>query len=89
MKATYREVKELIDYTDWENQKAFKKGDQPISVHRTGYFAPSGANWAYQFGITRGRDGKVYEVVTVFGEVRGFQQIYLADKSKVVYGQGK
>ena len=65
----------MVDNTDWKDG-AFDKKDQP-RVHRTGYFASQGANWAYQFGIAKGKDGNTYEVVTVFGEVKGYQRVWL------------
>lgn len=75
MKATYREIKDLIDNTDWTDG-AFGEKDQP-RIHQTGYFSPRNANWAYQVGVARGLDGNVYEVVTVFGEVKGYSRIWV------------
>ncbi len=75
MKATYREIKDIIKYTDWENG-AFTSDDQP-RTHRIGYYQPSGANWAYQVGIATGKDGNTYEVVTVFGQVNGYERVWL------------
>ena len=84
MKATYSDVKNIIENTDWESG-AFEPKDQPTHVHVMGYFASSGANWAYQIGIAKGRDGKVYEVVTVFGEVKRFFPVYLPETEKAFY----
>lgn len=75
MKATYREIKDMIDSTDWTNG-AFTEGEQP-RVHRTGFFSPSGANWAYQVGISKSKNGDIYEVVTVFGGVKGYAPVWL------------
>lgn len=75
MKATYREVKDLIDNTEWTDS-AFKKGQQP-RIYQTGYFTPSNANWSYQIGIAEGNDGLVYEIVTVFGEVKGYRRTWV------------
>jgi hypothetical protein len=74
MKATYAEVKDLINRTLWESG-AFTKSDQP-HIDELGYFAPSGANWRYCIGIARS-GGSTYLVVTQFGEVLGFRKLYI------------
>ena len=74
MKATYKEVKQLIDNTNWDN-KAFSDNSQPY-VDELGYFAPQNNNWAYRFGVAKGTDEKMYFVVTVFGEVKGYRSIH-------------
>ena len=84
MKSTYKEIKELIDRTDW-TAGAFRVGDQPTNVHALGYFTPASSNWSYRLGVARGRDGNVYHVVTVYGVVKGFERIWLADTEKAVY----
>lgn len=77
-KAKYSDIKRIIDNTNWDN-KAFAKGEQPYN-REIAYYAPSGNNWAYRIGIAIGSDGDVYEIVTVFGEVKGFR--YLLDPKK-------
>ena len=74
MKATYKEIKHLIDNTNWDN-KAFEKRSQPY-IDELGYFSPSSANWAYRLGVAKGKDDKLYLVCSVFGEVKGFRSIH-------------
>ena len=73
MKATYQEVKQLIDNTNWNN-KTFSKKSQPF-LDELGYFSPASANWAYRLGIAKGEDNNFYYVVTVYGEVKGFRKV--------------
>lgn len=85
MKRTYKEVKE---YKVWGNETIISdvsivnmfKGNQPTG-YNTGYFAPSQANWCYQFAIVK-LNGKVYEVVTQFGAVVGGRLINLYENGK-------
>ncbi len=78
MKASYAEIKQIIDQTDWESG-AFLPDDQP-DMNELGYFAPSGANWCYRVGITNAKRtdwNDTYLVVTRFGEVKGFRKLWL------------
>ena len=76
MKATYKEIKQLIDNTNWDYNEAFTKRSQP-DIDELGYFAPSGANWAYRLGIAKGEDDKLYFVCTVFGQIKGFRKLHI------------
>lgn len=69
-KAKYSDIKRIIDNTDWQDG-AFTKGEQPYN-REIAYYAPSGNNWAYRIGIAVGGDGNIYEIVTVFGEIKGY-----------------
>lgn len=74
MKATYKEVKQLIDNTYWDD-KAFIGNEQPY-VDELGYYSPASANWAYRLGIAKSATGDMYYVVTVFGQIRGYRKIH-------------
>ena len=77
---TYKEVKQ---YKKWGNSTDVHKtsivdmfkGNQP-SGYDTGYFAPSQANWCYQFTIVK-LNNEIFEVVTQFGTVVGGRMINL------------
>lgn len=75
MKATYKEVKQLIDNTYWDN-KAFDGDNNQPFVDELSYYSPSNANWAYRIGVAKGSDDVMYLVVTVFGEVRGYRKLH-------------
>jgi hypothetical protein len=77
-KAKYSDIKRIIENTDWENG-AFTKGEQPY-CSEIAYYAPQGNNWAYRIGIAVGYDNNIYEIVTVFGEIKGYR--YLLNPQK-------
>lgn len=72
MKATYREVKDLIK---WGKENPTILGKQP-RIFQTGYFTPSSANWSYIIGLTN-INGQDYEVVTQFGAIVGSRLAYM------------
>lgn len=75
MKAKYSDVKHLRDNTNWDN-KVFEGDNSQPFVDEYAYFAPSDTNWCYRFGIAKGIDNKLYHVVTVYGEVKGYRSIH-------------
>lgn len=79
MKATYKEIKHLIDYTNKEN-KVFEGANSQPYVDELGYFSPMSANWAYRVGIAEGTDEQLYLVVTVYGEVKGYRKLHFTQK---------
>lgn len=46
--------------------------------HAIGYYHPSNANWSYEFKIVKFK-GKIYEVMTQFGTVKGGREVILQD----------
>ena len=77
-KASYKDIKWLLGCDDSAEVKELFKGIQPSGLE-VAYFAPSapsGANWRYRVLITTLND-KHYEVVTVFGEVKGGRLVNL------------
>lgn len=73
-------------YLDNDEAKANAKkyfGDKQPSIHETGWYHPSGANWAYKLGIVGVHDNaytpdiKWFEVVTQFGVVKAAREIGL------------
>ena len=76
MKATYHEVRQLIENTNFENKVFTGNNEQPY-VDELGYFASQGNNWAYRIGIAKGSDDKLYHVVTVFGGIRGYRRLHV------------
>lgn len=72
-KASYKDVKNIIDNTEWDD-RAFKRNEQPYN-REIAYYTPSNANWSYRIGIARGNDNYIYETVTVFGVVRGYRML--------------
>ena len=83
-----RTAKEVNQYRVWGADTSYRevsiidlfKDNQP-SGYDNGYFAPSGANWAYSFVIVK-LNGKIYEVVTQFGSVVGGREINLYENGK-------
>ena len=58
-----------------ENAKKYF-GDKQPNIYRTGFYSAPSWNWGYQIGIV-GTDGKWFEVVTQFGQVKSAREIYL------------
>ena len=73
-KASYKDIKNLIDKTEWE-KNIFGK-DEQVNGYQIAYFSPSSANWAYRIEIVK-RNNRFYEVITVFGGVKGYRYINL------------
>jgi len=75
-KAKSSDVKDLQRWGQ-ENPEVnhmIKSGLQP-SGHVHAWFAPSGANWAWQIGIYT-VNGELYELLTRFGSVEGGRKLY-------------
>lgn len=70
VKCKYSDIKAIFkwceEYADEEAKELI--GTQP-STHIIAWYAPSGANWAYQVGQVK-YNNNYYEVVLVFGEVK-------------------
>ena len=67
MKATYKQVKEIIASTP-----AHLKGMQVSALPNiaVGYYIKGGCNWAYHIHVVTDKDGRMWQVAVVFGEIK-------------------
>jgi len=71
-------INKLIRETNWGN-KDFSKGGNLSSIsmyHKIGAYKKANANWEYQIVLAE-NDGRLYEIVLVFGTIHGFRRIYV------------
>jgi len=71
----YQDVKWNLEYGQ-DVAKLF--GDMQPQGYNIGSYHPSNANWSYVFMIVKYK-GKIYEVMTQFGEVVGGREVILQD----------
>ena len=77
-KATYKDIKWLIDSDFADEVRDIFKDRQPQG-YEVAYYTPSGANWSYRILLTTAQimgKPRVFEVVTVFGEVKGGRELH-------------
>lgn len=72
-KTTYKQIKWLTQ-SEWSQEVKDLFGELQPTMIEMAYYTPSYANWSYTVGITW-LNGKCYEVVTRFGEVRGGREL--------------
>jgi hypothetical protein len=71
----YNDVKWMQQYG--QDVARLFNGIQPRG-EKIGFYHPSPANWSYEFKIVK-LDGKLYEVMTRFGDVEGGREVLLPD----------
>lgn len=76
MKTTYKYIKRLQDITDWDN--GVFEYDEQVNGEQIAYFTPASANWSYRVELVK-RGGELYEVVTVFGGVKAYRQLFIPE----------
>lgn len=75
---SYRDLKAwyLNNDTALQNADIYFKGKRQPSIYTTGFYSSPSWNWGYYLGIV-GSNGKWFEVVTQFGEVKAAREVFL------------
>lgn len=91
MKSTvYQKIKEIeqreryqLDAGDFiaKENEALKNDRREFNGYQIGYHIPAGANWAYMVELIR-YNGRFYEIVKVFGQVRHAAYVSLTNYEK-------
>lgn len=77
---SYRELKDwyLENDTACQNADIYFKGKRQPSIHGTGFYSAPSWNWGYHLGLVSA-NGKVFEVVTRFGEVKAAREVNIPE----------